>query len=180
MESKTRKRASSPRVSAGEVEVTLVNALKPKEELTLTETIAGVESTPSAPYLVPEIAAPTVQILFAQAYFAHNVVPLTFKVNNADSVTFDVYTDSACKTKLGNLKAEADDLTKGKADLTLHRPLNILTDIHLSYSATRKGADKLTGCQAVPVEGLNFRLDGPPTGRVSGARGPGGPRYGRG
>jgi len=153
----------SPRVSAGKVEVTLVNALKAKEELTLTQTIAGVESTPSAPYPVPLIAPPTVQILSAQAFFAHNVVPLTFKAANADSVTFDICTENPCKTKLGTLKADADDLKKGKADLTLHRPLNILKDIHLTYTATRNGADKLDGSRVVQVEGLNFRLDGPPT-----------------
>jgi len=154
---------ASPPMIFGEVELTLSKALSAGEIVTLTQTIGGLESPPSAGYRVLAIAPPSVEILSAQAFLAHNLVPLTFKVSHADAVIFKIFGGPSCSERRVTQEVSGDELKKGKADITLAGPLASTENLCLTYLASHKGAPDKAGVFKVDVIGLDFRLDGPPT-----------------
>ncbi len=154
---------ASPPMIFGEVELTLSKALSAGEIVTLTQTIGGLESPPSAGYRVPAIAPPSVEILSAQAFLAYNLVPVTFKVSHADTVTFKIFGGPNCSERRVTQEVSGDELKKGKADIALAGPLDSSENLCLTYLASHKGALDKAGVFKVDVIGLDFRLDGPPT-----------------
>ena len=157
-------RRISPQVSSGEIGLTLDNELVAGEVIAFTQTISGVESAKSAPYKVPVIPRPTVQIISAQGFFAYNAIPIAFKATGADAVTFKVCKDIPCLQPLAAWKADSNDLKKGKAEIALPRPLATDEILYLHYQASRPGVADTRSVEPVEirVEGLDFRLDTTP------------------